>query len=54
MNQTIKYGKLRAKNDPDRDVTNHGLYYGHNLCKWPINWALSRTTRGTFVKRGSN
>jgi hypothetical protein len=30
MKQTIKFGKIRASIDPDRDSGKSGIYYGAN------------------------
>ena len=60
MNQSVKYARVRAIQDPDRDRDNHGTYYGNNA---PGHFRLNnkrfarlmftmRTTRGTFVVRG--
>lgn len=59
MSQTIKFGKVRAKNDPDRDATTHGIYYGCNMNRNSqtdkFGWVFRvKTTHGTFVKRGTN
>lgn len=55
MSQTLKFGRIRASNDPDRDRTTHGTYYGKN---WNGGISYSKTrvvyanTRGTWIKRG--
>jgi hypothetical protein len=55
MSQTIKFGKMRAKADPDRDFTNHGIYYGMNVNRRgpvfiPKN-TFYKTTRAVWVAR---
>lgn len=54
MSQTIKFGRLRAKSDPDRDAQNHGVYYGKNWQgRTPYTPGTQyRNTNGAFVKRG--
>jgi hypothetical protein len=56
MSQTIKYGKLRAKGDPDRDNVTHGIYIGRNTTSWDRGTPFTsiKNTRGAFVKRGND
>lgn len=60
MNQSVKYARARASQDPNRCADTHGTYYGNNA---PGHFRLSnkrfarlmftmRTTRGTFLVRG--
>jgi hypothetical protein len=52
MNQTVKFGKLRAKNDPDRDNVNDGVHYGLNHSrKIPPKSNRTCVTRGSWVRR---
>lgn len=52
--QTIKYGKLRASNDPDRTNDNPGIHYGANHNRrspWNrVNRVITATTRGSCAK----
>lgn len=51
MNQTVKFGKLRAKQDPDRSKSNPGTYYGSNFSYRLNEYKLDqRTTRGSMAK----
>jgi hypothetical protein len=53
MNQTVKFGKMRASSDPDRSNVAHGLYFGANVVRrsGTASWQVTRTTRGAWVKR---
>lgn len=58
--QTVKFARVRATQDPDRDMDTPGKHYGNNA---PGTFKLSnkrfaalvfnlRTTRGAFVAKG--
>ncbi|AXG66333.1 hypothetical protein SEA_ANNADREAMY_254 [Streptomyces phage Annadreamy] len=60
MRQTVKYARVRAIQDPDRDLDTPGTYYGNNA---PGSFRLNnkrfarlvftmRTTRGAHVAKG--
>lgn len=47
MNQTVKYAKVRAKQDPDR------IYYGINISRrgtFPININHLKNTHGAITR----
>lgn len=51
---TVRYARTRAASDPDRDMGNHGRYYGNSMPGVTVSrrWVQdSRTTRGAWIKR---
>ena len=60
MSQTVKYARVRAIQDPDRDLDTPGKHYGNNapgafrlpLDSWLPLFFATRNTRGACVAAG--
>lgn len=62
MTHTVKFGRLRAKGDPDRDIDTPGTLYRNNMmgsaspgaCRKRTYTAKIRVTRGVSLAPGTN
>lgn len=60
MRQTVKYARVRAIQDPDRDLDTPGTHYGSNahgafrlpLDSWVSMFFNTRVTHGAHIRAG--